>query len=1020
MNKRYASFPVSGSLFPKETPDQKTESEAKEENEREEANTCTQTLLLVDGNSLVNRAFFALPPFSTSKGQPTNAVYGFTNMLLKVLSDRNPSHVAVAFDTGTPTFRHVEYEEYKAHRTGMPDPLKCQMPIVKEVLDAFQIPIFELDGYEADDVIATIARKAQASGYDVLIVTGDRDAIQLVSPQIRVLITKKGISEVEEYDEEKVLECYGVMPERIADLKGLMGDTSDNIPGVPGIGEKTASRLIQEFGDLETLLVQKDEVKQKRVREALKDFEEQAILSKRLATLDASVPIDVDLENDCRRRLPDREVLLEVFRHLEFRSLVAKAMKIPLRPGSEEKSPGDRGRQNHEEVEDPGRGCPEETGYAVAIREAVNFRVISARDRLQMSEAAKNLRAALDGTKSSRSGVECGAQLVGLAEMEGTGVTASPVGLLLGVSDRGRWIRGYYIHDPCPNEDSRRNISDFMAYVLGVRAQRESAGHEVDYTTLIGYNLKPLLVFLLYRGVPVDPLSFASFDAEIAGYLLDPTRSTYYLEDLAQEHLDVTIPTLEALAINLWPEGNPPSHSDTSKGTSRKTTKLAFHDLPPEKQAWLMEKRAAAALALKEVMTERINEVGMEFLLNEVEMPLLGVLADMESTGVRVESSVLEEMGEELGSRLAEVASAIYEMAGAEFNINSTKQLSKILFEKMNLPIVKRTKTGYSTDAEVLETLSAHHDIADLLLEHRQIVKLKGTYVDGLGQVMDSATNRIHSTFNQAITATGRISSTEPNLQNIPIRLELGRRIRRVFIPSAPGNRLLACDYSQIELRVLAHVSEDPVLMEAFKSGEDIHRRTASEVFGVSPDEVTSQMRSRAKAVNFGIVYGISDFGLSKDIGVSKPEAAQYIENYFERYKGVRDYIDLALAKARVTGYATTILNRRRPIPDIRSRNVALRKLAERTAINTPIQGSAADIIKLAMVHILKRFRDEGLKSKMILQVHDELIFDVQVEEMDVVRQIVREEMEGVFALKVPLKVDLKWGLNWYDMEGEG
>ncbi|HHY38110.1 MAG TPA: DNA polymerase I [Clostridia bacterium] len=981
--------------------------------------------LLVDGNSLVNRAFFALPPFTTSKGQPTNAVYGFANMLFRLLDERNPSHMAVAFDKSAPTFRHVEYEGYKAHRTGMPDPLRSQIPLVKEVLEALRVPIFELEGYEADDLIATLAKRAEADGFEVIIVTGDRDAVQLVSPRIRTLITKKGISEMEEYDEGKVFERYGIPPERIPDLKGLMGDSSDNIPGVPGIGEKTAVRLIREFGNLEALLERKAELTEKRLREALEAYEEQAVLSKRLATVDTSIPIDVDWE-ECRRGDPDRDALLQLFKELEFRSLMGKVAGLSKgAPGPGTSEAGELFRGDEE-----GEG-----GEYVRLGETIMERpeaalVVEAWDRAAVVEASRNIRAVLDKAAAEGASERDGTDLIALFHMEGGGITASPSGVFLGVRDGSHWLRSYYVHGPALDARCRENFLEFLAGSLGLKVgpkDWERSGACVTtskWHPVTGYALKPALVFLLHEGVPVDPLSFAAFDAEIAGYLLDPTRSGYRLEDLAREHLDVEIPDLETLALK--PAGERESDVDGGPAPSaRKSARryrpgnVVFETLPPGKQAWLMEKRADAVAALRKVMTDRIADSGMDFLFYEVELPLMGVLADMENTGVRVEPTVLDEMGKEIGSRLAEVAAAIYRMAGLEFNINSTKQLSEVLFERLKLPVVKRTKTGYSTDAEVLEVLAAHHDIAVSLLEHRQLMKLKGTYIDGLRDVMHRKTNKIHSTFNQTITATGRISSTEPNLQNIPIRLELGRRIRRVFIPSTPENRLLAGDYSQIELRVLAHVSGDPVLTEAFKAGEDIHRRTASEVFGVPPEEVTPEMRSRAKAVNFGIVYGMSDFGLSRDIGVSKSEAARYIENYFNRYKGVKDYVDLALVKARATGYATTILNRRRPIPDIHSRNVALRKLAERTAINTPIQGSAADIIKLAMVRIFKRLREGGFGSKMILQVHDELIFDVPIAEMDAVKELVRKEMEGVFDLNVPLKVDLKSGASWYDMEEE-
>jgi len=862
----------------------------------------------------VNRAFFALPPFSTASGEPTNAVYGFVTMLLRLLEEENPDCVAVAFDRRAPTFRHEQYQSYKAHRTGMPDSLGVQVPVLKEVLAGFGIPIFEIDGYEADDVLATMASRAEEEGYETLIVTGDRDALQLVSPSIKCMLTKKGISETRLVGEAELMEEYGLSPRQFVDVKGLMGDTSDNIPGVPGIGEKTAVKLVREFGSLENLLANLDRVKGDKIRSSLERWRDQALMSRELARLVRDVPLEFRLD-DCKRRPPDRERLAALFERLEFRSLMEK---LGLSPA---------------------------TSVELAVPPVEVFRPGA-------------------GTLAWDGPVQVVAEFSRSQELLGMGVFP-PDG-------KGVYIPG----DLCEDEILRAVSSLFSSWQV----------------LKDGYRLKPLLVYLKSRGI--SPQGFR-FDAELAAYLLDPSRSSYRVEDLAREHLGCGIA--------------PP-------GGSKEWARKGFEGVTPQEVASYMAQVAQALRRMRPIMLEALEGAGMASLFADLEMPLTEVLADMEIAGVEVDPGQLEEMAKELESRIYQLEAKIHRMTGIQFNINSTRQLGEVLFERLRLPVVKKTKTGYSTDAEVLEQLASQSDVAARVLEYRQLVKLKSTYLDGLRAVIDPRSGRIHTTFHQTITATGRLSSAEPNLQNIPVRLDLGRRVRQVF-RAQEGCLLLSGDYSQIELRILAHLSGDPVLMEAFHRGEDIHTRTAAEVFGVDPEQVTPEMRDRAKAVNFGIVYGISDFGLSRDIGVSKAEAGQYIQGYFRRYSGVRSFINDVIAEARARGYVSTIMGRRRFVPDINSRNPAQRGFAERTAINTPIQGSAADIIKLAMLKIHRRLREGKYETRMILQVHDELIFEVPVGEIEEIQALAREEMEKAYPLDVPLKVDIKKGPNWYDMK---
>ena len=873
-----------------------------------------EIFMVIDGNSLAHRAFHAIPLPTTSEGAFTNAVYGFTTMLLRILSERKPRMVAICFDKGRITFRHDQLETYKGTRKATPDELRPQFPLLKEVLAAMDIKVLEMEGYEADDLIGTLTSLAEKEGIQSVIVTGDRDALQLVSPLTTVLLTKKGISELEEYDEGRVWERYGLSPGQLLDLKGLAGDTSDNIPGVPGIGEKTGIKLIKEFNSLENLLDNSSGAGP-RLAAKLSQFADQARLSKRIGTIERNIPLDIGPEK-CRWEGPDYNTLLPLFSRLEFRSLI-KSINRQL---DQLTVPGKSGGSGEE-------ASPGLKTYSIEYVEAVS---------------SKDFEALLADIRGSRVGLA-------LSEDSGEDLLAAALSISGG--------RNYYIPASSPE------ALDFIVKLA------ENPG-----ISKICFDAKSDMWMLSRHGAR---LLGVSFDIIIAAYLLNPGAAGRDLPELALKHLEVVLPP--------WGEVS-------------------------------LCARADAAARLAGLLEGQLKEAQMERLYYEVELPLVGILADMEMAGVKVDSKILGEMSADLGGRIEELDGLIYGLAGEEFNINSTRQLGHILFEKLQLPVIKKTKTGYSTDAEVLEELAGTHDIINYIILRRQLVKLKSTYIDGLIPLIEPSTGLVHTTFHQNITATGRLSSAEPNLQNIPIRLEEGRKIRKVFRAREENNTILTADYSQIELRILAHMAGDPVLLEAFREEQDIHTRTASEVFGVSLQEVTSDMRGRAKAVNFGIVYGISDFGLAKDIKVSRKEAALYIKNYFERYSGTRSFIDRTISEARDRGYVTTILNRRRYLPDLFSPNKTIRSFGERTAINTPIQGSAADIIKLAMVRIWNELKKRRLKTLMILQVHDELIFDVPPDEVCEVKALVKDCMENALQLDVPLKVDMKSGPNWYDV----
>jgi DNA polymerase-1 len=845
-------------------------------------------LVILDGNSILNRAFYALPPMTNSKGEPTGAIYGMTNMLFKILNDIKPDYIAAAFDKKSPTFRHLEYDQYKAGRKKMPPELAKQFEPVKELLKSFNIGIYELEGYEADDIIGTISKKFEGDEVEVIIFTGDKDALQLVSNNTKVMITKKGITDIETYDVESLKEKYSLTPSGIIELKGLMGDSSDNIPGVPGVGEKTALKLLAEFGTIENLYNNLDKVSGKKLKENLEQNKEQAFLSKRLATINRNVPIDVNLE-DMKVEGYNPKKVKELFIEFEFKSLMDK------------------------------------------IKEERNSEGFS----LSQVKTYENNKEIIENVKRKK-----------------------VFNFIFVFEDKnfiGMIIEGNYLV---------KEIGDFKELFEDKEIVKNTFGakHVFTYLNRIGVKFEGL-----------------DFDAEIAAYLLNPSESKYDILNILHRYAGITI-------------------TETDR----------------EKQLNILSVFVNNINLIKKKMLEEIVQHGMEELFYKVEMPLIEVLASMEIEGFKIDRETLKQIGFELSEEIDKLTSEIFDLAGEEFNINSPKQLGVILFEKLQLPVIKKTKTGYSTDAEVLEELSQKHEIVEKILNYRQLVKLKSTYIEGLISNI-SEDGKIHSSFNQTVTATGRISSTEPNLQNIPIKMEQGRRIRKAFIPNSQDYVILSADYSQVELRVLAHISGDNNLIDAFVNGQDIHRRTASEVFGVPMDEVTSLQRSRAKAINFGIVYGLSDYGLSKDLKITRKEAKKYIENYFDRYEGVKKYLDKTIKEAKEKGYVKTLMNRIRYIPEINSTNRNVKMLGERLAMNTPIQGTAADIIKIAMVNVFKALQNNNLKSKLILQVHDELVVQVHKDELERVKEIVKYEMENALKLSVPLVVDMNTGNNWYE-----
>ncbi len=871
--------------------------------------------MLIDGNSIAYRAFFALPLLNNDKGIHTNAIYGFTMMLMRILEEEKPSHILVAFDAGKTTFRHKTFSEYKGGRQKTPPELSEQFPFIRDLLKAYGISQYELENYEADDIIGTLSLQAEKEGFMVKIISGDKDLTQLSSEQTTVSITKKGITETEEYSPLHIQEKYGLTPDQIIDMKGLMGDSSDNIPGVPGVGEKTAIKLLKEFTTLEQVLASIDQISGKKLKEKLEEFKDQALMSKVLATITREAPVQIKLE-EIGYEGYQTEHVKGIFKELGFNSLLDK-----LDP-------------DHNLVED--------------------------------HQPLDNIH--FEQIKEVTADIFTDENIFYIEILEDNYHYADIIGFSI-VNEKG---------------------SFFLSTEIAVKSDVFKVWAEDESKKKIVYDAKRSEVALRHHGIH---LKGVTFDLLLASYIVNPAEAIDDVAEIGKRYGFERLQSDEAFY---------------GKGAKRKIpeeTELADH----------LVRKSVAIDFLKEKLENELKENQQLELFYELEMPLSFILADMESYGIKVDLDTLKRMGADLTGRLKDIEAKIYELANETFNINSPKQLGVILYEKMGLPVLKKTKTGYSTSADVLEKLENDHEIIKQILHFRQLGKLQSTYIEGLLKMVNPKTGKVHTRFNQALTQTGRLSSTDPNLQNIPIRLEEGRKIREAFVPSEEGWVIFAADYSQIELRVLAHIASDEKLIEAFQEDQDIHTKTAMEVFHVGETEVTSQMRRHAKAVNFGIVYGISDYGLSQSLAITRKEAGKFIDRYLISYPGVKNYMEDIVVEAKQKGYVSTLLQRRRYLPEITSRNFNLRSFAERTAMNTPIQGSAADIIKKAMIDMAERLKKEELKTRLLLQVHDELIFEAPEDEIEILKKIVPEVMEHAVGLKVPLKVDYAYGPTWFD-----
>jgi DNA polymerase-1 len=884
----------------------------------------SQKAFLIDGTAFCYRAFYAIRSLSTSDGRPTNAVYGFVRMLQALQEKERPDYLAVAFDVGKPTFRHKQFEEYKVQRKPMPDPLVAQIPVVKAMLAAYRIPVFEREGYEAEDVLATIAKRIITGGVDVFLVTGDKDALQLVNSHIKVYNPHK---EGAVLDAASVRARYGVGPERMVDLMALMGDEIDNIPGVPGIGEKTAIQLIQRFGSLEQLYEHLDDIESPGRRASLEASRKQVELSRELARINTSISLAVRLD-DLRLQEPDWRALRSLFRELEFKRLL-----------------------NELEARAPVPDRPATIAEALVTLHDVE-RCLR---QLQGATAAAIGCWPLQRSKEEIGPIERGVDAIMLA---------------VAVDVRSAWVARL----------DRAALSTPQGHQLTrwlEDATAQKVGHDLKRT-------KRLL------GVLHVALQGVAGDTMIAAHLLNPARTNQTLSDLADEYLEERLTAM--------PLGEEPPTLDSSEA------------LQPFAQA------VCTILRLHELLTRHLHSKGLAALCTDLELPLLGVLAQMEATGITIDLPYLATLHASMEAALTQLTEEIHRLAGCDFNLNSPKQLARVLFERLNLPVVKRTKTGPSTDSDVLQQLAGHHPLPQRLMHYRELAKLVSTYVDALPQLADPKTGRLHTSFNQTATSTGRLSSSEPNLQNIPIKTELGRSIRRAFIPGIRDGVLVAADYSQIELRILAHLSGDEQLTEAFRQGRDIHRVTASLIYGLSESDVQPEQRNAMKAVNYGILYGMTSHGLSKELGIPFEEAQAFIDAYFERYPKVRGYLDRQIAQAIRDGFVQTLLGRRRYIPELHSPDAMVRQFGERMAINAPIQGTAADLIKRAMIQLAAQLEEERLSSRMVLQVHDELVFESPRAELDALVRLVRRTMEGAIALDVPLTVTVKAGPNWLDL----
>lgn len=888
-------------------------------------------LVLVDGHSILNRAFFGIPDLTNSEGLHTNAVYGFLNILFKILDEEQPDYLTVAFDVHAPTFRHKMYDAYKGTRKPMAEELRQQVPLMKEMLTAMGVTIVEKEGYEADDLLGTIAKQSEAQGLEVSIVSGDRDLLQLASDHIKIRIpkTKRTGTEIEDYLAKDVVEKYQVTPLQFIDVKALMGDSADNIPGVPGIGEKTATALIVSYGSIENAHDHLEEIKPNRAKQNLSEHYDMAQMSKELATIEIHAPIEYSLEDAKLGNLFTEEAYL-LCKRLEFKNILPRF-----------------------DIDAP-KNLAEE-----------HFTFVT--DKKQISDIFK---------KAKKAGH------IGCCLLPGEGIITEQLSLFEQPKEQ-QVIEGMSIA-----------FSEEDIYYLSAGTEVSAEELLEEIRELSGGQTKVSVMDLkeTLKTLPL-PGNDRYFDASVAAYLLNPLKNDYPYEDLAKDYAGLMIP----------------SRTDLLGKESPVKAKQA----KPEAFLKYICYMAYIPWKTRDRLLEELNNTGMQTLYDTIELPLVYTLSDMEKEGVHVDAEELKRYGEELAAQIAVLEKEIYEGAGETFNINSPKQLGHILFEKLEMPYGKKTKTGYSTAADVLEKLAVEYPLVSKILEYRQLAKLKSTYADGLANFIEED-GRIHTNFQQTVTATGRLSSTDPNLQNIPIRMELGRMIRKVFLPK-DGYVFVDADYSQIELRILAHMSGDEMLIQAYREAQDIHRMTASQVFHTPFEEVTDLQRRNAKAVNFGIVYGISSFGLSQDLSISKKEAQEYIERYFESYPKIKEFLDGCVEKAKKDGYSVTMFGRRRPLPEISSSNFMQRSFGERIAMNAPIQGTAADIIKIAMNRVHRRLIDEGLKSRLLLQVHDELLIEAAPDEVDEVKKILDEEMKGAADLSVELEIDTHTGKNWYE-----
>lgn len=887
-------------------------------------------LLVVDGNSIVNRAFYGImgnKMLQTADGTYTNAVYGFLAILFKELDDVKPDYIAVAFDLKAPTARHKMYDGYKATRKGMPEELASQMPILKKVLRAMNIVIIEKEGYEADDVLGTLSRIGEENGLEVVLLTGDRDSFQLATDKVSIYLprTKAGKTETEIFDRSKVLEVYGVEPKQMIEVKGLQGDTSDNIPGVPGIGEKTALSIVKEYGTIDNLYEKiennQDNLKGKQ-REKIVENKELAYLSRTLGTINLQTPIEKNLE-ELKIKEWNKNEVLELFKELRFNRYIDRFNLLE---------------------------CKEEN-------EKENNKIEFEKEIIENESVLKCVKEKIKQEKIMYFYIETEENIDSIIKKNMKAIN-------IYLKDENK----VYIYNS-------KNINDIRDIL------------EDESILKCSYDLK--LVYILAEEAGIAPKNFM-FDIKIAGYLLNATTNLYSIPDLMRTYIGEEIEEQDGKneQMNLF---------ETEEKIDETVSVYAY-----------------SVGKLHDVLEEDLKKNDMLELFNKIEMPVLEVLADMQFQGMYVDKDELVEYGKELKTRIDELTKEIHVLAGEEFNVNSTKQLGEILFEKLKLPVVKKTKNGYSTDVETLEKLQGEHEIIEKILEYRQLAKLNSTYIEGMIPYINKNTNRIHSYFHQTVTATGRISSTEPNLQNIPTRIEIGKKLRKVFKPGK-DRVFLDADYSQIELRVLAHISKDEIMVDNFINDEDIHAQAASRVFGVPLEKVTKELRSKAKAVNFGIVYGISDFGLAGQIHSSRKEAKQYIEQYLEKYNGIKHFMDGVIEEAKEKGYIETMYKRRRYIPELKSKNYMVRKFGDRVAMNTPIQGTAADIMKIAMIKVYNTLKENKCRSKIVLQVHDELLIETYIDELDKVKKILVDCMENAAKLIVPLKVDVEVGENWYD-----